>query len=146
MAKRKTNKLNFDSPKGVVALSREMLDSPAYAALSNNAKVLMIELQKHWRNDQPIGFGVREAAVKLHIRQNTACAVFKDLIKWGFIECVDEALFNSKRGSKAREWRITWMPYNDKKPTHDWRNFSSCHASNDPGLQKRRRQRLEKSP
>ncbi|MGR8934277.1 MAG: hypothetical protein ACU837_07800 [Gammaproteobacteria bacterium] len=145
MAKRKT-KLNFDAPNGVVVLSREMVDSPAYAALSNNAKALMIELQKHWQNDQPIGFGVREAAEKLHIRQNTACIVFKELIQWGFIECVDEALFNSKRGSKAREWRITWMPYMDKKPTHDWRKFSGNQAPTELELQKKRRVRIKKSP
>jgi hypothetical protein len=42
----------------------------------------------------------------------------------GFIVCENESLFNSKTGSKAREWRLTWMPFEHRKPTHDWEDWS----------------------
>ncbi|MDD5578139.1 MAG: hypothetical protein PHY16_02520 [Methylobacter sp.] len=41
----------------------------------------------------------------------------------GFIVCHGESLFNSKTGSKAREWRLTWMPFECKTPTHDWEKW-----------------------
>jgi DNA-binding transcriptional regulator YhcF (GntR family) len=60
-----------------------------------------------WRNDRPVVYGVREATQKIGCTVNTACKAFKILQERGFIVCVNESFFNSKTGSKAREWRLT---------------------------------------
>ena len=44
------------------------------------------------------------------------------LLDNGFIEKIDESLFNSRTGSKSRTWRLTWLPYKDLPPTNDWEN------------------------
>lgn len=77
-------------------------------------------LQLHWRNDRPIGYGVREAMQKIPCAKGTAQRAFGELQKGGFIELVDESLFNSRTSSKSRTWRITWMPYMDLAPSNEW--------------------------
>lgn len=126
MAKRKNQlKLDFDQRGGVIAISRAMLESHAYKTLTPEAKVLMILLQIHWRNDSPVAYGVREAAQQIGCAVNTASKSFKMLNERGFIVCENESLFNSKTGSKAREWRLTWMPFNYRKPTQDWEDWDA---------------------
>lgn len=120
---KKKSKLQFDRRGGVLVISRAMLESAAYETLTANAKVLTMLLQAQWRNDRPVAFGVREAAVKIGCKPETAGRAFKTLQERGFIVCDTESLFNSKTGSKAREWRLTWMPFLDRKPTHDWEKW-----------------------
>lgn len=123
MAKNKKPKLNFDQRGGVIVVSRFMRESSAYEAMPASAKVLMDLLQMQWRNDKPVAYGVREAAQKIGCTANTASKAFITLQERGFIVCDTESLFNSRTGSKAREWRLTWMPFFDKKPTHDWEKW-----------------------
>lgn len=122
MAKYKKPKL-FDQRGGVLVVSRAMRERPVYETMPATAKVLMDLLQMHWRDDKPVGYGVREAAQKIGCTPNTASKAFKTLQERGFIVCVDESFFNSKTGSKARDWRLTWMPFLDRKPTHDWEKW-----------------------
>lgn len=124
MAKKKP-RLPFDSRGGVMVVSRAMRESLAYVSMPANAKVLMDLLHLQWRNDRLIGYGVREAAQKIGCTPNTAAKAFKILQERGFIVCENESLFNSKTGSKAREWRLTWMPYEYGKPSRDWEKWQS---------------------
>lgn len=126
MAKRKNKlKLDFDQRGGVMVVSRAMRESPAYETMPPEAKVLMDLLHMQWRNDRPVAFGVREAAKKIGCAVNTASRSFIILQERGFIVCENESLFNSKTGSKAREWRLTWMPFEHRKPTHDWEDWNA---------------------
>ena len=126
MAQRKGRlKLDFDQRGGVIALSRAMLESYAYRTLTPEAKVLMMLLQIHWRNDAPVAYGVREAAKHIPCAINTASKTFHMLNERGFIVCETESLFNSKGGSKTREWRLTWMPFEYQKPSHDWEKWDA---------------------
>jgi len=120
---RKKPKLDFDSRGGVVVLSRRMIESKPYSSLPATAKVLMLVLQVQWRNDRAVGYGVRQAAESIGCKVNTACKCFKILQERGFIHCANESMFSSKTGSKTREWILTWMPYMDRKPTHDWEKW-----------------------
>lgn len=122
MPKRK-QRLDFDARGGVIVISRAMLESKVYESMPATAKVLMQLLQTQWRNDNAVAYGVREAAQKIGCTPNTASNTFKILQMRGFIVCDAESLFNSKAGSKAREWRLTWMPFLGKKPTHDWEKW-----------------------
>lgn len=100
-----------------------MLNSEAYFQLKPIEKVLLLLLHEQWRNDRPVSFGVREAAEKIPCNVNTAAKAFKALQEAGFIVLVDESMFNSRTGSKAREWRLTWLPYMDKPPTNEWEKY-----------------------
>jgi hypothetical protein len=125
MAKSKKPKLPYDTRGGVIVISRAMLEADAYQSLPATAKALMIVMQTQWRNDRAVSYGVREAALKIGCTTATASKAFKLLQERGFIVCNTESFFNSRTGSKAREWRLTWMPFLDKKPTYDWETWQS---------------------
>lgn len=123
MAKKNKPKLGFDQRGGVLAVSRAMFESCAYESMPPTAKVLMTLLQLQWRNDKAVAYGVREAGKKIGCKPETAGKAFKVLEVRGFIVRETESLFNSKNGSKAREWRLTWMPFEYRNPTHDWEKW-----------------------
>lgn len=101
-----------------------MFKSQAFQSLNATQQALIPLMQIHWRNDKPVSYGVREAEGKLHCRPNTAMKAFKILQDRGFIICMEESFFNSKTGSKPREWLLTWMPYLDKFPSNEWEQWT----------------------
>ena len=121
--KNKGPKLKYDNRGGVMVVSRAMRESYSYESMPATAKVLMDLLQMQWRNDRPVAYGVREAGQKIGCKPETAGKAFKVLQDRGFIVCETESLFNSRTGSKAREWRLTWMPFECRNPTHDWEKW-----------------------
>jgi len=123
MAKKKP-KLGYDRRGNVMVVSIEMRKAYVYESMPATAKVLMDLLQIHWRNERPVAYGVREAAEKIGCTRNTACKAFKTLEERGFIACLNQSLFNSQTGSKTREWRLTWMPFDYKNPTHEWEKWT----------------------
>lgn len=123
--KSKGPQLDFDQRGGVIVISRKMLASEAYESMPPVPKVLMGLLHMQWRNDRHVAYGVREAAEKIGCAPNTASNAFNILKERGFIVCENESLFNSKTGSKAREWRLTWMPFEYRNPTHDWEKWEA---------------------
>jgi len=100
-----------------------MLKSMAYSSLSSRSVHLLQLMQRHWHNERPIDYGVREAQEHLNCAFNTARKVFHELHERGFIVKMDESEFNSRTGSKARSWRLTYMPYMSARPTNDWENW-----------------------
>lgn len=120
---KKKSKVGYDQRGGVIVVSRAMRESSVYESMPASAKVLMDLLHVQWRIDRAVAYGVREAAAKIHCTPNTAGKAFKILQERGFVICTDESVFDSKTGSKAREWRLTWMPFEGKEPTHDWEKW-----------------------
>lgn len=116
----KKRRLPFDKRGGVIALRVRMLNSPAFLALSPVAVKLLLLMQVHWRNDKAVDYGVREATEKIGCAKLTARRAFDELQEVGFIEMVDNSLFNSRTQSKARTWRLTWLPFKGMVPTNDW--------------------------
>jgi hypothetical protein len=114
------NSLPFDKRGGAVTIQRRLLKSGAYLGLSPQAKVLMHQMQVHWRADKPIGFGVREAAATIPCSTKVAMRAFNELREAGFIKLVDESLFCSRVESKTRTWRLTWLPWAYREPSNDW--------------------------
>jgi hypothetical protein len=113
----------FDRNGGTLVINRRMLNSPAFMSLTAQQKVLILLLHEQWRNDKAIAYGVREAAEKIPCKPNTACKAFAALADRGFICCVELSQFSSRHGSRAREWRITWMPFCDRPPSNDWEQW-----------------------
>jgi hypothetical protein len=128
MAKKK-QKLTYDQRGGVIVDSRAMRESYVYESMPATAKVLMDLLHLQWRNDRPVGYGVREAANKIGCTANTASKAFIVLLERGFIVCHAQSFFSSKTGSKTREWRLTWMPFECRNPTHDWEKWQPENKS-----------------
>ena len=123
MAKKNKLKLEFDRRGGVLVVSRALRESLAYESMPATAKVLMDLLQMQWRLERPVAYGVREAAKKIGCAVNTATDAFNILKERGFIICENESLFLSKTGSKAREWRLTWLPFEHGKPSNEWEKW-----------------------
>jgi hypothetical protein len=120
---KKRKSLPFDRNGGTLAINRRMLNSPAFMSLTAQQKVLILLLHEQWRNDKAVAYGVREAAEKIPCKLNTACKAFAALAERGFICCVELSQFSSRHGSRAREWRITWMPFCDHPPSNDWEQW-----------------------
>jgi hypothetical protein len=122
---RKRDKLPFDKRGGALVMSLKMLTSSTYAALTPQAKHLMLLLQIHWHNDKPVDYGIREAMEKIPCSDKTASKSFKLLQKRGFITCVNESFFSSRTQSKSRGWRLEWMPFDSKPPTNTWEKLAN---------------------
>ena len=122
MSKKKTA-LNFDRRGGVIVISRAMREKSVYQDMTSVSKVLMDLMQMQWKPYAPVSYGVREAAAKIRCTKNTASKSFNELIERGFIVCFEQSLFNSRTGSRTRDWRLTWMPFDGKDPTHDWERW-----------------------
>lgn len=123
MAKGRKSPLPFDRTGGVIAIQRALIASDVFLAVSPQAKSLMLLLQSHWRPDQPVAYGIREAMKKIPCARATAINTFKELAEAGFIRMVDESFFCTRTTSRSRTWRLTWLPYNSKEPTNEWRKI-----------------------
>ncbi len=117
-------KIPFNQRGGVIVMEMHMLKHKNYLTLSPHAKVLINLLHQHWRNDKEVDYGTREAAQKIPSSKRTAMKAFKELEERGFITCKSPAVFSSRTGSKARTWKLEWMPFNDRKASNRWENWS----------------------
>ena len=120
MSGRKRYKIPFDIRGGVIVMYRYMLNHESYLTLSPQAKVLVNLLQQHWRNEKEVDYGTREAAQKIPCVKTTAMKSFNQLEVRGFITCVTPAMFSSRTESKARTWKLEWMPFCDRKASNKW--------------------------
>lgn len=117
---KKKKKLPFDSRGGVIVQAKHLLNSKQYLGLTAQSKVLLTLIHVHWKNDEPVGFGIREAMAKIPCAKGTAQRAFDQLHEKGFITMVDESLFSSRSQCRTRTWKLNWLPYMDEKPTHEW--------------------------
>ena len=117
-------KLPFDRRGSMIALRRQMLESKNFLDLNHQAKILLLLLQVQWRPGRAVGYGVREAEEKIGCSRKIAMRAFSELREAGFIRMVDESLFCSRRHSKTRTWRLTWLPWNYSEPTNDWEKIN----------------------
>jgi hypothetical protein len=101
-----------------------MRESMTYQTMPATAKVLMDLLHMQWLTDKAVSYGVRKAAKKIGCTTNIVGKSFKVLVERGFIVCFEESLFNSRNGSRTRDWRLTWMPFDLKNPTHNWEKWT----------------------
>jgi hypothetical protein len=117
----KKSRLPYDKEGGVQVISRRLMRSPEYLALTAQAKALMHLMHSFWTASGPIGFGVRQAEEEIPCSRKIAMRAFSELAEAGFIEMIDESLFCSRTQSKTRTWRLTWMPcWRNRAPTNDW--------------------------
>lgn len=117
MAKAALKAKHFRWPGGVLGTPRQLIRSSAYRALSPEARCLLIELHDVWQPDKPIHFSTRRLREALGISQTGAVRAFREALELGFVRLANESDWLN---GKAREWILTWMPYNGREPTADW--------------------------
>ena len=114
-------KLKFKESGGVIVMPIPMIDSLAYQHLSAKAVKLMSFMQRHWKQDKAIDYGITQTTKSIRCSRDTASKLFNELVDFGFIALVEEADFYANR---ARSWRLTYKPFIDREPTHNWKNWT----------------------
>jgi hypothetical protein len=124
-------------PKGghgerFVQLFHSMLKLPVWKTMSPAAKALLLEvLQRHnGSNNGEISYSVREAQEAGVMTKNTAARAFRELQERGFLRVGRPSCFSLKTatglginrcGTRATEWRITWLKgANGESPSRDY--------------------------
>ncbi len=114
-------KWKYKESGGVIVLPIPMIDSLAYQHLSPKSVKLLSLMHRHWRKDKAVDYGITQATRSMKCSRSTASALFKELVELGFIAVVEEADFYA---NKARSWRLTYRPFLNREPTHDWKNWT----------------------
>ncbi|MDE0878821.1 MAG: hypothetical protein OSB00_09195 [Sphingomonas bacterium] len=107
-------------------LDHAHLSSPAYRALTPNARSLLVELtmMEKGNNNGSLYLSVRDAADRMGVADlKAAQRAFDELVDLGFIAMTADAHFAIKAGdgSRARCWRLTWQAVPNKSgPSMDF--------------------------
>lgn len=123
MGNRRSNKKNYVRPGGFVSIYRDIMKSPAYRDLKPTERCLLLEFQSLcWPHDRNglLSISTANAAELLNVSEKTACKAFYILQDHGFIKLQLDFLWQQR---KARQWRLTCMPYNGQKPTDEWKQW-----------------------
>src|SRR5438105_15630355 len=93
-----------------IALPYWLLKSPAWRALSPNAKAVLLHLwERHnGSNNGQMVYAVREAA-EIGITRSAAARALTELIDKGFLRVAQWSAFRVKT-KEAREWELTAVP------------------------------------
>lgn len=91
-----------------VQVEHYLMDTPAWRALSANAKVIYFEVKRRYngKNNGLISFSSREAGEALNASHQTGSRALNELQENGFLEVTEDSTFNRKV-KLAREYRIT---------------------------------------
>ena len=105
-------------------VEHSLLRSHEYQALSANAKVIMLYMQMNWTpyRNSAIGFGINDVIKCLACSKPTAINALKELEKAKFI-LLDELhrWYGNSSKNRVKEWKLSWLPFNQKPPTNDWK-------------------------
>jgi hypothetical protein len=103
-------------------LFHDIFLSSAYRDLTPKARCLLHELQfvEFPNRNGRIGMSETKAAALLGVVPNTASKAFEELMGKGFIERMFDG--DHTKGLAA-EWRLTFLPYDGKEPSDDWKYF-----------------------
>lgn len=111
-------------------LPHSILFSPAYRALTPNARALLTELTSMdvGDNNGSLWMSVRDAAARMGLsNKDSASKAFEELERVGFIRMTKDAHFSIKAAdtSRARCWRLTWLHAPGTGKTDEWRSFEA---------------------
>lgn len=87
----------------------------------NAVKVLLYMLTFETGEHKGVFMGARQAAEGCGISPNTASAALVELDCQGFIRPINLGHFQVK-GGPASSWRFTFLPFDGKGPTNEWRD------------------------
>jgi hypothetical protein len=135
---RKRNKLRafgMSSGDRFVMLPFYLLKSPAYRSLSVTARALIPEIAMRFNgeNNGRISFSVREAGKAVGRDKDTAGNALHELEDKGFLDAKRKGYFSSIQ-SKATEWRLTWLPCGDERPTKEFMRWQQKNTLDRPKI------------
>ncbi len=117
----KKRKPKYNRPEGVLAVPRSIIRSEAYQHLSGKAVKLMLILQDVYNpNEGVVHYSTKRAEEAMQMSHPTVCKAFHELMDKRYIELIDH---HDWMNGKAREWRLTWMPFKGREPTDDWQTW-----------------------
>ena len=119
---------NENTTKRFAGIPHEILLSAAYRSLDPMARALLLELvmMEKGKNNGSLWLSVKDAVDRLGITDaRPAIRSFELLQLVGLIAMTKEAHFSIKASetSRARCWRLTWLPFDGKPPSNDWRDY-----------------------
>ena len=107
-----------------VAVLKETMDSPAWIAMSQGAKVLYITLKRRYNsknhNNGRVFLSTREAAKEMGCGQNEICRWYRELQHYAFIVQTAAPSLGVEGKGKAAHWCLTECGYMKDEPTRDF--------------------------
>lgn len=119
---------NENTTKRFVQLPHEILLSAAYRSLDPTARALLTEIimLENGRNNGSLWLSVRDATDRLGLTDpRPTLRAFNQLQDVGLVALTKDAHFSIKTSetSRARCWRLTWRPFDNKAPSDEWRRY-----------------------
>jgi hypothetical protein len=120
----------------------EVLDAPAWRALSHGAKALYIALRRRYNatidNNGKIYLPQRTAQRELDSHRDQIARWFRELNHYGFIVLTSAGRLGVRGHGRAPRWQLTELPYNDDPATKNflaWNGvpFGSQKTESRPG-------------
>jgi hypothetical protein len=107
-----------------VMLLIEIIDAPAWRALSHGARSLYIALRRRHNatinNNGKIHLAQRVAAQEINSHRNYVARWFRELSYYGFIVLTSAGHLGVHGRGRAPCWRLTELSYKGKPPTKDF--------------------------
>jgi hypothetical protein len=107
-----------------VMLSIEVLDAPAWRAISHGAQVLYIALRRRYNatteNNGKIYLPQRIAQNEIHSHRDQIARWFRELQHYGFIVMTSQGHLGVHGSGRAPCWRLTELPSKTEPPTKDF--------------------------
>jgi hypothetical protein len=119
------NRKNRLSP--FVPVLIDILDCPAWRAVSLGARVLYVALRRryyhHNHNNGRIYLSQRDAAKEVGSHHNQIARWFGELQHFGFIVMMTPGFLGLEGRGKATRWRLTELGYMKDLPTQDYKRW-----------------------
>jgi hypothetical protein len=111
---------------GFVMVHAELLDMPAWRAMSLGARILYIALKRRYRKDNngSIFLSQRDAEAELGCSRRYVGRWFKELQHYGFIAMTRQGALGLEGKGKASHWRLTEVACMNDPPTRDFTNWN----------------------
>ena len=131
------DKRNEQRTEHYTKMVRNMMETPAWRALSPTAQALYVWLKLEWKgptanNNGKICLSVRQAADRMGVSLNTAAKAFHALQAKGFIVVTQPARLGVSGDARATTYELTeiTLPHSDKNTGRrlyqDWNERSEC--------------------
>lgn len=119
-----------------VRLPHAVLESEAYRSLDLTARSMLVEIVmlENGKNNGSLWLSIIDGKDRLGIADaRPAMRAFDDLVDRGLLRMTKEAHFSIKsaEASRARCWRITWLPWDGKRASNEWQCYvapAQCKA------------------
>ena len=111
-----------------VMIERNVLDSPAWRAMSHGARSLYLALRRRYNrdfhNNSKIFISVRNAAIEIGSHRDRVSRWYHELQHFGFIVMTKPGNLGLNGAGRATQWRLTEVGYMKNPPTRDFERWN----------------------